>query len=107
MSFIFIVVLRTRKRLTPKDVAAVKGLNTLTFVRFNNSYYLPMAYSNILYSTQINYKAISIDDFDCASWLVKMCLILLMLLVLLAVFSLTLWTEANRLWCYEITAAKV
>jgi hypothetical protein len=27
MSFIFIVVLRTRKRLTPKDVAAVKGLS--------------------------------------------------------------------------------
>jgi hypothetical protein len=26
MSYIFIVVLRTRKRLTPKDVAAVKGL---------------------------------------------------------------------------------
>jgi hypothetical protein len=26
MSFIFIVVLRTRKRLTFKDVAAVKGL---------------------------------------------------------------------------------
>jgi hypothetical protein len=28
MSFIFIVVLRTRKRLPPKDVAAVKGLST-------------------------------------------------------------------------------
>jgi hypothetical protein len=27
MSFLFIVVLRTRKSLTPKDVAAVKGLN--------------------------------------------------------------------------------
>jgi hypothetical protein len=27
MSFIFIVVLGTRKRLTPKDVAAVKGLS--------------------------------------------------------------------------------
>jgi hypothetical protein len=26
MSFIFTVVLRTRKRMTPKDVAAVKGL---------------------------------------------------------------------------------
>jgi hypothetical protein len=25
MSFIFIVVLKTQKRLTPKDVAAVKG----------------------------------------------------------------------------------
>jgi uncharacterized protein YcgL (UPF0745 family) len=27
MSFIFIMVLRTRKRLTSKDVVAVKGLN--------------------------------------------------------------------------------
>jgi hypothetical protein len=29
MSFILIVVFRTRKRLTPKDVAAVKGLISL------------------------------------------------------------------------------
>jgi hypothetical protein len=29
MSFIFIVVLRARKRLTPKDVVAVKGLRMI------------------------------------------------------------------------------
>jgi hypothetical protein len=27
MSFIFVMVLRIRKRLTPKDIVAVKGLN--------------------------------------------------------------------------------
>jgi hypothetical protein len=31
MSFIFVVVLRTRKRVTPRHVAAVKGLNVDTF----------------------------------------------------------------------------
>jgi hypothetical protein len=34
MSFIFIVVLKTRKRLTPKDLAAVQGLKLV--VALNN-----------------------------------------------------------------------
>jgi hypothetical protein len=35
MSFIFLVVLRTWKRLTPKDVAAVKGFMDWRFVENN------------------------------------------------------------------------
>jgi hypothetical protein len=46
MSFIFIVALRARKRLTPKDVATVKGL-TSTDVYIRQIWLFPQRIQNM------------------------------------------------------------